>query len=168
MTELQGAVLCAQLDRLAWIVKTRQRLGDMLTELLQGLPGLHPPERTEGVEHSYWHYPLRVQEEVLGATPDKFSEAVQAEGIPLGGAWIGKPLYMFEALAELRAFGSSDYPFSIGRDKPVEYHEGLCPNAEAAMKQLRTLVLNERFTEEDVQDCATAIRKVAETFTARR
>ena len=112
MTDLQGAVLCSQLDRLEWIVKTRQRLGDMLTGLLAGLPGVHPPERAEGVEHSYWHFPLRVEEEALGATPDEFSQAVQAEGIPVGGAWIGKPLYMFEALAERIAYGTSDYPWA--------------------------------------------------------
>jgi len=146
----------------------RQRLGDLLTELLTGLPGVYPPERPENVEHSYWSFPLRVVEEELGATPDEFGQAVNAEGIPLAGAWIGQPLYMFDALAKRVAFGTSDHPFDIGREAPVEYHEGLCPTAELGMKQLRTLTINERFTEEDIRDCATAIRKVAEAFAARR
>ncbi len=167
MTELQGAVLCAQLDRLAWIVKMRQHLGDLLTELLADIPGVHPPERTEGVEHCNWVFPIRVEEEVLGGTPNEFSEAVRAEGIPLGGAWIGKPLYMFDALAKHIAYGTSDYPFDAGRDKPVEYPEGLCPVAELALKQLCTISINERFTDEDIHDCAAGIRKVAEAFAAR-
>ncbi len=167
MTEFQGAVLCSQLDRLPWIVKMRQHLGDLLTELLADLPGVHPPERTEGVEHCNWVFPIRVEEEALGVTPDEFSEAVQAEGIPLGGAWIGKPLYMFEALADRIAYGTSDYPFDVARDKPVEYHEGLCPVAELALRQLRTISINERFTDQDVRDCAAGVRKVAEAFAAR-
>jgi len=61
MTELQGAVLCSQLGKLEGIVKTRQRLGDMLVELLQGIPGVHPPRRPADREHSYWQFPIRVE-----------------------------------------------------------------------------------------------------------
>lgn len=165
MTELQGAVLLAQLKRLEWVVKSRQKLGDMLVELLADLPGVHPPERKEGVEHSYWNFPLRIDEEVLGVSPDKFAEAVRAEGVPMGGAWIGKPLYLFEALAEQITYGSSHCPFDCPHHgKKVEYKEGLCPNAELAMKQLRTIGLNERWSEEDVRDVAKAVRKVAEYY----
>ncbi|MGC9317355.1 MAG: DegT/DnrJ/EryC1/StrS family aminotransferase [Armatimonadota bacterium] len=167
MTELQGAVLCSQLERLEWIVSTRQRLGDALVEMLQDIPGVHPPERIEGAEHSYWHFPIRVESEVLGVSRKEFAEAVQVEGVPLGGNWIGKPLYMFEALAERIAYGTSDYPWDIGREEPVEYHEGLCPNAELAMSQLCVLAFNERWSDRDIADCAEAIRKVAEVYAAR-
>jgi len=167
MTELQGAVLCSQLDRLEWIVTTRRRLGDRLVELLADIPGVHPPERTEGAEHSYWNFPVRVEWERLGTSREEFVEAVGAEGVGLGGAWIGKPLYMFDALRDRVAFGSSDFPWDYGRDEPVEYHEGLCPNAELALSQLCVLPFNERLTDEDIADCAEAIRKVARTYAAR-
>lgn len=164
MTELQGAVLLAQLERLEWIVAQRQRLGDMFCDGLAGLPGIHPPQRTEGVEHSYWTVPFRVEEEALGASPAQFREAVAAEGIPISGAWIGQPLYAFEALRDRQAFGSSNFPFDYGREAPVHYPDGLCPNLELGISQLCTLRIHEHFSEDDVRDCVEAIRKVAEHF----
>ena len=167
MTEFQGAVLLAQLERLEWVVSERQRLGDMFCELISGIPGLHPPVRTEGVEHSYWLVPMRVEEDVLGASPERFREAVAAEGIPISGAWIGHPLYTFEALRERIAFGTSDFPFDYGREAPVEYPDGLCPNLELGIEQLCSIRVHERFTEDDVRDCADAIHKVADHFLSR-
>ena len=49
----------------------------------------------------------------------------------------------------------------------MEYGPGLCPRAELAMAQLRTLPIHERFDEEDVEDMARAVRKVAEAYAAR-
>ena len=168
MTELQGAVLLAQLKRLPWIVKQRQTLGDKLTAMLQGIPGIEPPTRVEGVEHSYWQFPVRVDFAGLGVTRGEFTAAVAAEGGPSGVAWIGKPLYMYEALAEWRAFGTSHLPW-VGLDhpEPQPYRPGLCPNAERAFDQLYSFILNERYTEADVADVATAFRKVATHFAAK-
>lgn len=167
MTELQGAILCAQLDRLEDIVSRRQRLGDMLVELLSGIEGVHPPRRYPDREHSYWQFPLRVDSEVLGVTPARFGELLQAEGIPAGGNWIGKPLYLFESLAEQITYGSSHCPFTCPlRDEPVEYYEGMCPNAELALRQLVCIHLHEGWTEKEVQDTAAAVHKVVEALGA--
>ena len=169
MTELQGAVLCAQLERLPWIVKQRQTLGDALTAMLEGIPGISPPTRVEGVEHSYWSFPLLVDWDALGTTREEFAQAVTAEGGPGGGAWIGKPLYMFEALAERKAFGTSQVPWvGFDRPEPPPYRPGLCPNAEKAFEQLYSFGFNERFNDDDIADVAAALRKVAEHFAARR
>ncbi|MFQ6097373.1 MAG: DegT/DnrJ/EryC1/StrS family aminotransferase [Armatimonadota bacterium] len=166
MTELQGAVLVAQLRRLPWIVERRQRLGDRLAEMLQGVPNVHPPERIEGAEHSYWQFPLRVDEEAMAVEPGTFGEALSAEGVP-NGKWIGKPLYMFEAIKDKIAFGTSQYPWAFTeRGRAMEYHEGMCPNAEMAQRQLYSVPLNERMNEHDVSDIATAVRKVAEHYSS--
>lgn len=162
ITEFQGAVLIAQLKRLKWIVERRQKLGDMLVKLLANIPGVYPPERKDDIEHSYWSFPLRIDEKVLGISPENFAKAVAAEGIPIGGNWIGKPLYLFEALAEQITYGSSHYPFDPSRQG--EYREGLCPNAELAMKQLQVIGLNENWTEADINDVAKAVSKVAEYY----
>ncbi len=167
MTEWQGAVLCSQLERLEWIVQSRQHLGDRLVGLLQDVPGIHPPERTEGAEHSYWHFPLRVDADVLGVSRERFIEMVRAEGVPLGGGWIGKLLYQFDSLRNRIAFGSSDFPWDHGREEPVSYPDGLCANAERGVAQLCTLVFNERWTEADIDDAAQAIVKVAQACARR-
>ena len=165
MTELQGAVLCAQLKRLEWIVKRRQALGDALVAKLQGLPGIHPPTRPKDREHSYWNFPLRIDEQVAGVSPQKFAEALTAEGVPCSGPWPGQPLYLFESMTDKITFGSSHCPFDhYAADRNIEYGEGLCPNAELAERQLRTLSIREEFTDEDVEDIARAVRKVADAF----
>lgn len=162
MTELQGAVLLAQIKRLPWIVEQRQRLGDLLSELVSGLPNVYPPERTEGVEHSYWNYPLRVDEEAMGVAEGAFGAALNAEGVG-AGKWLGKPLYSFEALMGKIAYGTSKYPWAFTeRGMAMEYGPGLCPTAELGLKQLWVIPINERFTEEDIRDIAAAVRKVAE------
>lgn len=168
MTELQGAVLLGQLPRLSWIVSRRQQLGDLLREKLLGVPGITPPARIAGSEHSYWHFPVLVDEHVLGVTPAAFAEAVAREGVPMGGSWPGKPLYMFEALREQITFGNSHFPFgSHYVSHPVAYGPGLCPSAELVETQLRVLTINERYDEADIEDIARAVRKVAEVFAAR-
>lgn len=168
MTELQGAVLLAQLPRLPEIVARRQALGERLRQSLLGLPGITPPGRIEGAEHSYWSFPILIDEKVLGVTAPEFGKAAQAEGAPIGGNWLGKPLYLFEALAEQITFGRSRFPFrSPYAHQPVQYGPGLCPRAEQMMAQLRTISLNERYTEEDIDDIARAVRKVAEEYARR-
>jgi len=168
MTELQGAVLCAQLDTLEERVRRRQELGDSLVRMLDAVPGVFPPRRFADREHSYWQFPLRVDADALGVMPARFAELLQAEGIPAGGSWIGKPLYLFEALAEQITYGSSHCPFNcpVRDGDPVEYYEGMCPNAELGLKQLVTIGLHEGWTEREVQDTAAAIHKVAETLTS--
>lgn len=161
MTELQAAVLVAQIDRLPWVVERRQKMGGMLNDMLQGMPHVYPPERTEGAEHSYWQFPLRVDEDAMGVEPGTFNAALAAEGIPTG-RWLGKPLYLFEALMDKIAFGTSKYPWAFTEHgMQIEYKEGLCPNAELGTKQLNTLPINERTTESDVKDIVEAVRKVA-------
>jgi len=168
MTELQGAVLCSQLEKLPWIVKQRQTHGDKLVALMQDIPGVHPPRRDEGVEHSYWLFPVRVDFAALGTTREEFAKAMVAEGGPGGGAWIGKPLYQFEALAERKAFGTSQLPWvGLDRLEPPPYTPGLCPNAEKTFEQLYSFSLTELFTDTDVHDIATIFRKVATHFAAR-
>jgi len=169
MTELQGAVLCSQLRKLEGIVKKRQQLGDMLVELLQGIEGIHPPRRFDDREHSYWQFPVRVEEEVAGFSPEQFSEAVSKEGIPVGGNWLGKCLYQFESMTEKITFGSSHWPFDcFPHGKQMEYGDGLCPNAERIMKELRTLPINESFTQKEIRDMARAVRKVAAGYRGRK
>ncbi|MBO3803265.1 MAG: DegT/DnrJ/EryC1/StrS family aminotransferase [Candidatus Brockarchaeota archaeon] len=160
MTELQGAVLLAQLKKLRWVAERRQQLGDRLTESIKGLDGVYPPERAGGVDHRYWGYPIRVDGE-KGLSRDKFVEALVAEGVPAGKAWPGKPLYLYEMLQKRVTYGSSGYPFTAREGKMVSYDEGLCPNAERVEREMCTVWINEFYSEGDIDDISEAVRKVA-------
>lgn len=162
MTELQGAVLSAQVDKLPQIIEARQRAGGWLARQLQGLPGVVPPPAPdEEYGHGYWGFPLRIVEEELGASRDEFREALGAEGIKTD-VWIGKPLYLYDALAKQITFGDSHWPFKGAGNDVEPYEPGLCPNAEKAFTQLCNVVrIHDQTSEEELADVAHAIRKVA-------
>jgi perosamine synthetase len=161
ISELQSAVTLAQLGKLERICARRKQLGDLLTEKLSGLPGLHPPVLQPNCDMTYWFYPLRVVETELGRPREWFATALTAEGVGCG-TWLGQPLYLFEVFSEGRTFGRSHYPFdSPFASRHVEYGPGLCPNAEQVMRELTALTVDEFHTEDDVEDMARAIRKVA-------
>lgn len=161
ISELQSAVALAQLGKLKERVLRRQQLGDLLTSLISDLPGLRPPATSDVSGNTYWFYALAVEEQVLGRSREWFMSALNAEGVPCWG-WLGKPLYLFEALLEQRTFGKSHHPFdSLAASRRITYGPGLCPNAEQTLREVIALTVHEFYTEEDIADLATAIRKVA-------
>ena len=161
ISELQSAVALAQLGKLKERVARRRALGDKLSEMLAGIPGLRAAPTSAVSGNTYWFYPLAVEEKTLGISRERFMEALNAEGVPCWG-WLGKPLYLFEALLEQRTFGTSHHPFdSPCASRKVEYRPGLCPNAEQTLREALALGVHEFYTEADIADMAAAIRKVA-------
>ena len=68
MTELQGAVALAQLDRAQAIVESRNRLGTRLTRLLSEVPAVSPQAVPEGRRHAFFLKNLRHQFRQVGMT----------------------------------------------------------------------------------------------------
>ena len=168
MTELQGAVALAQTRKAADIVIKRRELGDRLTSLIGEIEGVFPPVIPRGHKHSYWKYPITIDEQALSVSPKDFASALGAEGIPASQGYIQIPLYMFPILRDKRTYGNSHCPFDCplhGSD--VEYREGICPNTEEILRRIITLPINESFSGEDVEDMGRAIRKVAEYYGGR-
>ncbi len=164
MTELTAAVGLAQLPKLDRICAARHWAGERLTEQLQDLPGIVPPLTQPGGLHTYWSYPLRLDEEKLGWTKEEFAEAVRAEGAPISTGYIGYPIFMYEYIRRQHIYGRSQCPFDCpkyGSGHIIRYEEGYCPEAERALQQMANLHVNEFFTEQDVDDLAHIVRKVA-------
>lgn len=168
MTELQGAVALAQLRKVSDIVEKRRALGQRLSELLANAPGVMPPHIPEGCKHSFWLYPITIDEERLGVTPEEFAKAVGAEGIPASQGYIKQPLYMFPVLREKRTYGTSHCPFDCPiHGTQIEYKQGMCPKTEEILRTVITLPLRECFSTRDVEDIALGITKVAEYYAGR-
>lgn len=162
MTELQGAVLKAQMKRLPDLIVARSRNGAWLARELADVAGIAaPPVPDEQFGHGYWGFPLRVIESELGASRNEFREALAAEGIK-SDTWIDKPLYLYDALAQHISFGGTGWPFvGAGNDQPRPL-AGLCPKAELAMSQLVNINrIHETTTEDELRDVARAVKKVA-------
>ena len=93
MTEFQAAVLIAQMSRLDEQIRSRQRNATLITEMLSDYPALRPMAAAPGMtRRSYHMYILRVDENQLGLSRDRFIEALVAEGVPVTAGWY-RPLY---------------------------------------------------------------------------
>jgi dTDP-4-amino-4,6-dideoxygalactose transaminase len=115
----------------------------------------------EGDTCVYWFYAVRIAEEECGITPERFAACLRAEGIGAGHSYIGKPLFLHDALRNKRVYGNSDFPFSLqDPEHAVRYEEGECPRCEQVLREMLVLPLHEAFTEADVDDIARAFEKV--------
>ena len=165
MTELQGAVGIAQLDRLAWICAQRNRYGDGLTAGIRDLPGICVPEVAEGNKSTYWFYMLRINEKEAGLSRDEFCKALQAEGVGCSAGYIPTCVYEYDLFKNKNAYDGTDCPFGCryyGRD--IEYKKGLCPVSEEILETAVRLTVDEFYTREDLREVIAAIRKVSSHF----
>lgn len=165
MTELQGAVALAQLDKLEWICAQRNIFGDALTEGIKDLPGISPHRITDGGKSSYWFYMIRIDENIIGAGRDEFSKALAAEGIPNQAGYIPTCVYEYDMFINKNVYQGTDCPFGCkyyGKD--INYYKGMCPTAENILTSAIRLNVNEFYTKDDLQDIIAAIRKVAKYY----
>jgi len=114
MTELQGAVALAQLERLPDVVVSRRKLGNRLNDALNDVPGIVPQRVPQGCEHSYFLYLFRLDLGELTCTADEFARALAAEGIPNSARQItgGRPVYLYDLFQHRTAIPGSAYPFA--------------------------------------------------------
>ena len=166
MTELQGAVGIAQTKKVAEVVRKRNELGDLLSQSISDLPDVEAAPVVEGGKHTYWFYPLRITE----GSVEEFAKALEAEGVACWPNYSGEPIYIcMDALARKETYGRSHYPFDGTHTcRQIDYTHGLCPKAEAALKEIIVLTIHEGMSREDALDVAGAVRKVAEGLRAKR
>ncbi|MET1073494.1 MAG: DegT/DnrJ/EryC1/StrS family aminotransferase [Umezawaea sp.] len=164
MTELQGAVAKVQLGRLGDVVDRRRRAARRLVESLRGLPGVGLPDETG---HSFWSFPLVLDPALAGGTNLRWASALRAEGILAEGRLFDRPAYASPVLANGRIYGNSTFPLSSPPSrKDWSYGPGLCPVAERLLATtLLVLFWNEHYTDADVNDISTAVRKVHAALT---
>ena len=147
MTEFQGAILRAQLDRYPGQLELRTRNAAVLTEELRGLPGVEPLALPVGHVHSWHLFVMRVGlQEFGGISKSTLVKALVAEGIPA-------------------AIGYSSAPYQ----QPVFETAGVapsrhdaCPIAERACETEAVWVRHPALlgSEEDALDVARALAKV--------
>jgi perosamine synthetase len=160
MTELQGAVALAQIQRVQEVAVARNRLAIKLNELIQDVPGVTPHFVPTGYFHSYFLYLFVLDLSRLQCTAREFSSALEAEGVPNQAHLItgGRPVYLYDVFQKQTAFPGSHYPFDR------TYPPGTCPIAEQAFTNWITMNVYESYTEQNIREIASAIEKVARFF----
>jgi dTDP-4-amino-4,6-dideoxygalactose transaminase len=159
MSELQGAVGLAQLDKLDVCVETRVRLAARLSEALSGLDGIEPPWVATGNEHTYWRYLLSVDEELVPGGPRALAEELGSRGVPAQPNYIGKPAFECGLFRDQRTFGRSRFPFTLARPEALDYSGERYPGAYEGLRRALVLPWNERLTEQHVDYMAGAIEE---------
>lgn len=161
--ELQGALLNAQLERLAEQTRTRDENGNYLAERLAKLPGVHPQARPEYcTRHAYHLFMLRIDGAEFGAPRNAVVEALRAEGIPCSAGY-GFSLYR-QPMFQKKAFG----PYLAAERERLDYSQVHCPNSdllchEQALWLEQAMFLGARA---DMDDLAAAFEKVHENRAA--
>jgi dTDP-4-amino-4,6-dideoxygalactose transaminase len=172
LNDLLAAVLLVQLKKVDGYIERKIRAAERISEELAGVDEITPQRVRPGDRHTFWNYGFTIDTEALGVSARGFAEMVSKEGVPLAGPYIGTPetgpLYRNPFLAEPNCYGRSRFPFDYQRARPLDYRRVSCPYGEALFSRNCNLSMRPSFSDEDVRDIATAIRKVASHCRERR
>jgi dTDP-4-amino-4,6-dideoxygalactose transaminase len=167
MTELQGAVALAQLEKVDGVVAKRRQTAHALAEMILDVPGVQPPQITRHSKHVYWKYPLRIDETIIKGGVDRFAAALKEQGIFSAPRYIQKPAFMCQILQERNTFGNSRFPFEgecRKNDPPVVYNPADYPGTFDALSHVVVLPWNEFYTVEHVSYIAASIIAAAQAL----
>jgi dTDP-4-amino-4,6-dideoxygalactose transaminase len=170
MTELQGAVALAQLERLPDFLDRRRRVAGRIAAHLSEIDGIQLQRICPGSRHSYFLFLFKVDLRHFECTTEAFAGALQAEGVKAKAHVItgGRPVYLYDVFQKRSAFPGSMYPFvshDTGADR--SYPHGLCPVAEDAFSRWINIEVQENYTEQNGVEIAFAVAKVAHHFAGR-
>ena len=167
MTELQGAVACAQLERIEGITSRQHDLGDRYRQQLAGLEGVRVMQPIDGGYATYWWTALFVDESKLTAGRDEILKALQAEGVGVGSYskydLIEKPLFAKRIARPWLDAKRAKYPFVQGK-RSYEYSVDQTPTHKQALATGMMIPLSTFWTDQDVDETTAAIRKVFEAY----
>ncbi|MGH2558683.1 MAG: DegT/DnrJ/EryC1/StrS family aminotransferase [Thermomicrobiales bacterium] len=166
ISELVAAVLVSQLKKVDGYIERKIWAAERMNAAFAEVDEITPQAVRPGNRHTYWTYGFTIDTDALGVSAPAFAEMVSAEGVALGGPYIGTPevgpLYRNPFLAGPNCYGKSRFPFDYGRERPHDFRHDFCPYGEALFTRNCNLAMRPSFSEEDVDDIVTAILKVAE------
>jgi dTDP-4-amino-4,6-dideoxygalactose transaminase len=158
MSELCGAVALAQLEKLEAAVVRRRMLAAKLDARLRDLAGVEVPQVDPRAEHVYWKYCIRVDEQIVPGGVTAVAAALREREIFTAPRYIQKPAFACAVFREKRTFGSSSWPFTLARKEAIDYDPQRFPGTYEALERVLVVPWNDRFTDEDVEYVANAIR----------
>lgn len=161
MSEWQGAVLRAQLERFPGQQRNRANNADFLNREISKLPGFSPQGRLAGCtsQGNYCYVVSVDSDELKGATRDQIRYALLGEGIPLTTSY--PPLHQLELFASPESLA----PRFRGEVTSIRYNEQRFPVTEhlaANTLWFNTAVL--MGSEEDAGDVLEALQKVSDNI----
>jgi len=168
MSELLGAVACAQLERVEQITSRQHDIGESLRQQLSGLGGARVLQPIAGGYATYWWTALFVEPEALTAGRDEIVKALQAEGLPLGsyGKYdlIEKPLFQKRHVRSWLSGPRAAYPFDQPDGRSYHYCVDQTPIHKKALETGMMVGMTTFWTDQDIAETAAGIRKVFQAY----
>ena len=161
MTEFQGALLLAQMQRLDAQTRLRRENAAYLTRLFREIPGIEPSRQYEGCTGNAYHlYMFRYRPEAFAGLPrNRFLEALRAEGVRCSPGYrpLNREPFLEQAL-QSRAFRRI-FPERVLKEWP---ERNRCPEndrlCEEAVWLGQSVFLGSR---SDMEEIGAAVRKVS-------
>ena len=150
LSELQGAVAVAQIEKLEGVVQSRIASAEKLTRRIRNLPGIETPRISPGNVHVYWKYPLMVDSSRFRGGLVGLARFLSERGISSAPRYIQKPAFQCEIFREQRTFGKSRFPFTHARPEALRYDPERFPGTFEGLENVLVLPWNERYTDDHI------------------
>lgn len=137
LSDIQGAMGVAQMEKLDWILERKRALAAQLRDLLKGMRGITPPQEPSWGGHVYQSFVVMVDDDL---DRDKLIERTRAYGIE----------------TTLGTYAVHAQPFYM---QHYEYKAGDLPVSFKAFNQSLTLPLYPQMNEEDLALIARTLKK---------
>src|SRR5690606_21286970 len=102
LTELQGAVACAQLPKLDEVVAHRRMIAADLHSRLSDLSGIACPNDPANGTHSYWKFAFRVDASQVPGGAVALGSRMRAKGIACAPRYVVKPAFDSQVFRDWR------------------------------------------------------------------
>ena len=163
ISEPQSAVAAAQMLRLEDIVVARTKIGTLLSDRLEKIPGIHIHQVDPQDRCTFWFYWLRIDPSSFRCSRDEFVDALSAEGVPAWPGYIPTPVYQYP-IFQNHNFFAGRWPVRELGLTDMDYTKVRCAEAEAILADGVRMPINEAMDEAWIEDVAAAIQKVAAHF----
>lgn len=131
--EIEAAIGIEQLKKLKFFVREKQKEANYLTSKLKNLNGLTVPFIPKNYSHSYYVYPILINEKKIGTSKKMILKKLRDQGVQ--GIY-GKygDIHLLPMYKKKIAYGKKNFPWSISKHKII-YDKGMCPIAEKLNKE---------------------------------
>ena len=156
-TNLQAAVGIAQLHKLEHLVARCDQIVRRYYEELADLPHLDFPKIAEGAQPAWWPLAIRY----TGDTPtrDELVQVFNAEGVPINTSMSAvKNILRTEIIQTKKYYPLTDTVPSFWKD--TIYDPESCPNVDTLQATCLRLPVDQRYTDEDIDQTIVAVQKV--------
>ena len=156
-TNLQAAVAIAQLHKLLHLVARNDQIVRRYYGELADLPHLDFPKIAENAQPAWW--PLAIRYTGNTPTRDELVQVFNAEGVPINTSMSAvKNILRTEIIQTKKYYPLSDTVPSFWKD--TTYDPESCPNVDTLQATCLRLPVDQRYTDEDIDQTIAAFKKI--------